>query len=304
MIEVIKPGLLDLVMDLGRPGFRSQGVPEGGAADALSLILANRLVGNPDAAAGFEFLLRGPCLRFPLGARVALTGARMEMRLNGKSVSWGRTLDIPVGAELESGPASDGVRSYLAVAGGLDVPLVLGSRSVFLPSGFGGFQGRALAEGDILTTFGQAVQRTGKLKKTGVQTCLRILPGPQLAGFSDDAIQSLTGAGFKVGAEASRLGLRLVGPALYYAQGDSASQAVLPGAIQVTPDGQPIVLGWDGPVTGGYPVIAGIIAADLPLLAQCKPGDPLKFCFVTFEQAQEAWRQQQKYLDGAITWED
>jgi allophanate hydrolase subunit 2 len=119
MIEVVRAGLLDLVMDLGRPGFRSQGAPEGGAADAPALILANRLVGNPDDAAGLELLLRGPTLRFPEGARlVALTGADVQARLNGVPAARGRTLAVPPGGELEIGQAAGGMRAYLAVAGG------------------------------------------------------------------------------------------------------------------------------------------------------------------------------------------
>ncbi|MEW6132674.1 MAG: biotin-dependent carboxyltransferase family protein, partial [Pseudomonadota bacterium] len=150
MIEVVRPGMLDLVMDLGRPGYRAQGVPEGGAADAEALILANRLVGNPERAAGLEMLLRGPRLRFPRGARLALTGAPMPARLDGAAVPWGQTFDVAPGGELELGTAQKGLRAYLALAGGIAVPPVLGSRSTFLPSAFGGWRGRALAAGALL----------------------------------------------------------------------------------------------------------------------------------------------------------
>jgi biotin-dependent carboxylase-like uncharacterized protein len=304
MIEVVRPGLLDLVMDLGRPGFRAQGVPEGGAADAPALVLANRLVGNPDRAAGFELLLRGPILRFPRGGRVALAGADMAARLAGNPVPAGRTLDMPPGGELQLGLAENGLRGYLAVAGGIDAPPVMGSRSTFLPAGFGGWQGRALRAGDVLPLGRAGASAKGILSVAGTKGVLRILPGPQLAGFADAALKALTANEFRVSADANRLGLRLSGHRLEYADGGwLASQAVLPGAIQVPPDGQPIILGWDGPVTGGYPVIAGIIAADLPRLAQFRPGDDLRFSFVTLEEAQAAWRQQQNDLDGAIAWD-
>lgn len=304
MIEVVRPGLLDLVIDLGRPGFRAQGVPEGGAADARALVLANRLVGNEDGAAGLEMLLRGPTLRFPLGGRIALAGADMQARCDGDPVPQGHALEIAPGGELELGSASCGLRAYLAVAGGIEVPPLLGSRATFLPGGFGGWQGRALKAGDALPVGAAGGCRKGSLSFAACDKTLRILPGPQLAGFADAALKLLTASEYTVSMDANRLGLRLSGPQLAYTGGEHASQAVLPGAIQVPPDGQPIILGWDGPVTGGYPVVAAIIAADLACLAQLRPGDSLKFAFVTLEQAQAAWRQQQDDLDGAIAWDD
>lgn len=151
---------------------------------------------------------------------------------------------------------------------------------------------------------GQATPGAGKLLEAPArQTGLRVLPGPQMTGFSDAAIKLLTQAEFKVSADASRIGVRLAGPALSYRGGELPSQAVLPGGIQVPPGGQPIALGWDGPVTGGYPVIAGIIAADMPVLAQSRPGDTLSFDFVTLEQAQAAWRHHQEYMNRAIAWD-
>ncbi len=197
MMEVVRPGLLDLVMDLGRPGFRAQGVPEGGAADARALILANRLVGNVDGAAGLELLLRGPVLRFPRGGRIALTGADMQARLNGVPAPSGRTLEVPDGGELELGLAKKGLRTYLAVAGGIDVAPVLGSRATFLPGGFGGWQGRALEAGDVLPVGMAADSRKGTLACAACGKTLRILPGPQLPGFTDAALKQLTASEYK-----------------------------------------------------------------------------------------------------------
>jgi biotin-dependent carboxylase-like uncharacterized protein len=302
MLEVLRPGLLDLVMDLGRPGFRAQGVPESGAADARALILANRLVGNADRTAGLEMLLRGPKLRFSKGGCVAVTGADMGPRVNGVPVPVGRTLEIPTEGELELGLAATGLRAYLAVAGGIEVPVVLGSRSTFLPGKFGGWQGRALRKGDMLSLAKMDPRRKGVIKKADGSSAVRILPGPQLSGFADDALRALTADRFIVSADSNRLGLRLSGPPLSYLGSELASQAVLPGAIQVPPDGRPIVLGWDGPVTGGYPVIAGVIAADLHWLAQLRPGDSVGFCFVGLEEAQAAWHEQRKALNEAIEW--
>lgn len=303
MIEIIKPGLLDLVMDLGRQGYRAQGVPEGGAANASALLLANRLVGNADNAAGLELLLRGPLLRFPRGGKVALTGADMGARLDGMPVPVARTVDIPPGGELELGLAEKGLRGYLAVAGGIDVPPVLGSRSTFLPGGFGGWQGRALRTGDVLPLGDAAISHPGMFFAAHWDGILHILPGPQLSEFSDAALSALTIGKFAVTPDSSRLGLRLSGPVLEYVGGELASQAVLPGAIQVPPSGQPTILGWDGPVTGGYPVIAGVISADLCRLAQLRPGDILKFKFVSLEEARLASLQQQEALNKAIAWD-
>jgi allophanate hydrolase subunit 2 len=146
-------------------------------------------------------------------------------------------------------------------------------------------------------------RKGGVISQAYGDDALRVLPGPQLSGFVDGALKGLTKDKFSVSSDASRLGVRLSGPALKYADGELASQAVLPGAIQVPPDGRPIILGWDGPVTGGYPVIAGVIAADLHRLAQLRPGDTLEFRFVSREEAQEAWVEQRNVLNEAIEWD-
>lgn len=303
MIEVVRPGLLDLVMDLGRPGYRAQGVPEGGAADFPALVLSNRLLGNPDGAAGLELLLKGPALRFPLGARIVLSGADMDAHLNGNLVARGQILDIPPGGMLEVGIAQRGLRGYVAFAGGIDVPEVLGSRSTFLQGGFGGWQGRALKAGDILPLGVTNVSRNGSFLQSWQLESLRVIPGPQLAGFDDSALQALTEGEYSVSPDSNRLGLRLLGSAMVYSGKELASQALLPGALQVPPDGQPIIMGWDGPVTGGYPVIAGIIEADLPGLAQLRPGEKVRFRIVNLEEAQSANRQTQETMNGAIKWD-
>lgn len=303
MIEVVRPGLLDLVMDLGRPGYRAQGVPEGGAADFPALVLANRLLGNPDGTAGLELLLKGPLLRFPLGARIVLSGADMDAHLNGNLVARGQILDIPPGGMLEVGIAQRGLRGYVAFAGGIDVPEVLGSRSTFLQGGFGGWQGRALKAGDILPLGVTNVSRNGSFLQSWQLESLRVIPGPQLAGFDDSALQALTEGEYSVSPDSNRLGLRMLGSAMVYSGKELASQALLPGALQVPPDGQPIIMGWDGPVTGGYPVIAGIIEADLPGLAQLRPGEKVRFRIVNLEEAQSANRQTQETMNGAIKWD-
>lgn len=291
MIEVLRAGRCDLVMDLGRFGHAGSGVPVGGAADPDALACANCLVGNPQDAAGLEILLAGPALRFPDGGVVALTGAPFDVRRDsGRDAPWHETLVLQPGETLTLGHARAGCRCWLAVRGGINAEPLLGSRSTFLPGGWGGHRGRPLATGDALTI--GRMKRPVKLMctepATPTGTELRILPGPQVAGFSDAGLLACFGGAFRVAAASDRRGLRLAGPRVGYAGLPIRSQPVVMGAVQVPPDGQPIILGWDGPVTGGYPVIGTVIEADRTRLAQLKPGDPVAFRSVTLEQARAA----------------
>ena len=286
MIEVLRAGLCDLVMDLGRVGQGALGVPVGGAADPAALAAANRLVGNDEAAAGLEITLSGPSLRFPLGGVVALSGARFAAtRSSGAAVAWNETLVLAAGETLSLEQAATGCRCWLALRGGLMVPYLMGSRSTFLPAGFGGHQGRALRSGDRLasnTWVGEL--RLLRARPPSSSECaapLRVVTGPQAGQFDDVGLAAFFSGSYRVGTASDRRGLRLTGPAVTHARAELPSQGVLPGAVQVPPDGQPIILGWDGPVTGGYPVIAGVIAADWPRLAQLKPDDMV--CFATIE---------------------
>jgi biotin-dependent carboxylase-like uncharacterized protein len=207
-------------------------------------------------------------------------------------VSAAGQIRLLAGDVLEIGAAhpvtKTGARAYLAFRGGLDVCSVMGSGATFLPGGFGGFQGRALRAGDALVVGNLPVSVQETLAAMATVGNIRLLPGPQIAGFSDVALTALCTRRYRVGADANRVGIRLLGVGLSYQGKELPSQAVLPGAMQVPPDGQPILLGWDGPVTGGYPVIAGVVSADLPRLAQLKPGDTVGFEFVTREQL---WRE-------------
>jgi biotin-dependent carboxylase-like uncharacterized protein len=302
-IVVRKPGLLDTVQDLGRPRYRQMGVPEGGAADRQALILANRLVGNADGATGIEFTLHGPTLVFPQGGVIALTGAQFEARRDGADLNWDETLVLPAGASLELGRALSGCRGYLAVAGGIELEPALGSCATFLPGGFGGWEGRPLEAGDALPVGTGRPLRFGRATGRDNAGPLRVVAGPQRGWFAESALVGLFGGDFVVDARSDRTGIRLKGPGLGLERAEKlGSQGVLPGAIQVPPEGQPIVLGWDGPVTGGYPVIAGVIAADLGRLAQFRPGDKLSFQALDPEEARAAWLDRQAGLDRSITW--
>jgi len=289
MIEVLHAGLCDLVMDQGRPGRCALGVPAGGAADPAALAAANRLVGNDAAAAGLEIFLKGPSLRFLLGGVVALTGARFAAtRSSGAALAWNETLVLAAGETLNLERAESGCRCWLAWRGGLVLPQVMGSRSTFLPAGFGGHMGRALRAGDRLASATQAggVRLLRARAPSGERDMpLRVVAGPQAGQFDDAGLVAFFAGDYRVGAASDRRGLRLSGPAVAHMRGELPSQGVLPGAVQVPPDGQPIILGWDGPVTGGYPVIAGVIAADMPKLAQLRPGDAVRFATIELETA-------------------
>ncbi|MGA9165731.1 MAG: biotin-dependent carboxyltransferase family protein, partial [Thiobacillus sp.] len=272
------------------------GVPAGGAADPAALAAANRLVGNDADAAGLEMILSGPVLRFPTGGVVALTGARFAAtRGSGAAAGWNQTLVLAAGETLSLGRAeAGGCRCWLAVRGGLAVPLVMGSRSSFLPAGFGGFQGRALQAGDVLPAGGRdgevrllRAHPPASLSGGGV----RVVAGPQANQFDDAGLAAFFSGSFRVDAAFDRRGLRLRGAAVTHRRTELPSQGVLPGAVQVPPDGQPIILGWDGPVTGGYPVIAGVVAADWPRLAQLQPGDPMRFVTIEVDAAQALARE-------------
>jgi biotin-dependent carboxylase-like uncharacterized protein len=289
MIEVLRSGLCDLVMDQGRPGHGALGVPAGGAADPAALAAANRLVGNDAAAAGLEITLSGPRLRFPAGGVAALTGARFAAtRSSGAPVAWNETFILAAGETLTLERPEAGCRCWLALRGGLTVPPLMGSRSTFLPAGFGGYRGRALQAGDELpsgvgTGDVRLLRAHPPVGEAGEP--LRVVAGPQAGQFDDGGLAAFFGSRFRVDAASDRRGLRLAGPKVSHRRAELPSQGVLPGAIQVPPDGQPIVLGWDGPVTGGYPVIAAVIAADEARLAQLRPGDAVQFATAEIEAA-------------------
>jgi biotin-dependent carboxylase-like uncharacterized protein len=208
-------------------------------------------------------------------------------------VPWNETLVLAAGETLTLAGAERGSRCWLALRGGLAVPQVMQSRSTFLPGAFGGHLGRPLRAGDILALgrlAGAMRLRRAQPPAAGERFAqrfapLRVVAGPQAGQFDDAGLAAFFGGVFRVAAASDRRGLRLSGPAVAHARAELPSQGVLPGAVQVPPDGQPIILGWDGPVTGGYPVIAGVISADLPRLAQLRPGDQVRFATIEVDAA-------------------
>jgi biotin-dependent carboxylase-like uncharacterized protein len=287
-IEVLEPGVATTVQDpFGRRHWRHVGVPAGGAADPWSARLANRLVGNPDGAALLELTLAGPTLRFTEPALVALVG-EMAATVDGMPLALGAARAVRAGAQLRIGEGRD-ARAYLAIGGGLIVEAILGSASTDLRSGFGGHEGRALRVGDRLahgTASGPGFRWAGS-QPTGP---IRIVEGPHRG------IEGLTQVGWRIGSEADRAGVRLDGPRLEAAIGEVPSMGLPLGAIQVPPDGRPIVMLADRPVTGGYPVPAVVIGADIGRVARLRPGDELRFASASLEEARSALRRAEKEL--------
>jgi KipI family sensor histidine kinase inhibitor len=291
LVQVLQPGPLTTVQDLGRPGLAHLGVPGSGAADAASLRRANRSAGNDDGAACLEVTLGRLALRFDCDAIVAITGASMPARLTTadgeqRDLSMDAATPVPAGSVLRLGASLAGLRAYLAIDGGFDVPPVLGSRSADLLSGLGQ---APLRPGDWLRAGrprsrpenrGSVRPRPSRppLAPPGGEVRLQAIAGPRDDWFSADAIRTLTSGSYLVTTASDRTGLRLAGPPLARARQDELpSEGLATGSLQVTHDGQPILLLADHPVTGGYPVIAVVIAADLASAAQLRPGQQVRF---------------------------
>lgn len=316
MIVIRKPGVLASVQDLGRHGHRQLGICPGGALDVLALTLANRLVGNADGAAGLELTMGGCELQFETDTRIALAGDDFQATLDGVPlwpcwsvpVAAGQTLRL-AGANAP-GVKKAGVRSWLAVAGGIEVPAVLGSRSTDLKAGFGGHEGRALRKGDRLPTGASRLDAAQRQHRAfGVRgpdwgpgeddgaISLRVLPGPEFELFTLAAREQLWGERWRITPQSNRMGSRLEGAELKRKRsGDMLSSGVIPGTIQVPPSGQPIILMGDSQTTGGYPRIGVVIRADLWKLAQAPLNGRLRLVQVDQPQALDAWAGQQRYL--------
>jgi 5-oxoprolinase (ATP-hydrolysing) subunit C len=295
ILEVLDPGLLTTVQDGGRTGLAGEGVTRGGAADRWSLAIANVLVGNPAGAAALELTLAGPKLQALRAVTVGLAGGIGGYVANtGLAVAPGATFTLQAGDTLHlDGPAT-GARGYLAVPGGIDVPEVLGSRSTALGAGFGGYAGRALTAGDRLCAGAPAGSLTAPPRRwpgdpTPTPGPIRVLPGPDAAYLDTEALDALLATPWSVSSSSDRVGLRLEGPPI--AGGpimELASRGVTAGTVQLPPDRLPIVLLVDHQPTGGYPVIAVTITADVDRLGQLAPGATVHFQATTPEAAREA----------------
>ncbi|MEJ8848914.1 biotin-dependent carboxyltransferase family protein [Variovorax rhizosphaerae] len=316
MITVLRPGILASVQDLGRHGHRQLGICPGGALDTLALTLANRLVGNPDGAAGLEITMGNCELRFETATRIALAGDDFSARLDGRRLWPCWSVAVEAGQTLRLGGANEtgrkpGLRTWFAVAGGIDVPPVLGSRSTDLKAGFGGCEGRVLRKNDSLAVGASALDEAQRTRRpfglrqpawaagegSAEPISLRVMQGPEYEQFLVAARAALWSDAWRITTHSNRMGSRLAGTELKRRRhADMLSSAVIPGTIQVPPSGQPIILMGDAQTTGGYPRIGVVIRADLWKLAQAPLNGRLRLLEVDAAAARAAWDAQQLYL--------
>lgn len=318
-LEIISSGPLTTVQDLGRTGYAAQGFQESGACDKYALKLANLLVGNPHESAGLEFTLKGGTIRFTAPEVIALTGADMRPEINKTPVPMFCPLQVDAGDVLTMGMAVSGLRGYLAIAGGIQVPPVMGSRSTNLKCRLGGLEGRPLKEGDILQSGAEAGRvcraetarmqglclddETGKwLSRSSTPyrimgdkciVMLRTVPGPQQEAFTKEGIRTFERSIYTLTADSNRMACKLAGPGIETVDGsDIISDGIVEGSVQVASDGMPIVMLADHQTTGGYAKIGTVISTDIPALAQLKPGDQVAFKLITPEEGIAACRKE------------
>ena len=294
--EVLNPGVFTAVQDLGRPGYMKYGTPASGVADRFSAQVANSLVGNPPGAALLEITLFRLELLTLNHLVIAVTGGDLSPTLNGNPLPMWQTFPVNKGNRIAFRMRKQGFRAYLAVQGGLSGKEFLGSRSVFVR----GLMGNVLQTGEILES-GNPVTQSIVLKKMPQEMVpafsdknpLRVILGPQEDRFTPKGIETFLSSEYRVSPQSDRMGYRLQGPTIEHSRGaDIISEPIARGAIQVPGDGLPIILLWDGQVSGGYTKIANVISADLDHLAQVMPGDRIHFMAVSLEEAHQALREE------------
>ncbi|WP_328745527.1 biotin-dependent carboxyltransferase family protein [Streptomyces sp. NBC_00285] len=278
-LSVVRAGALTTVQDRGRPGHAHLGVPRSGALDGPAADLANRLVGNRADTAVLETTLNGCAVRPRSAVTVAVTGAPCQVTVDGRPAAWGAPVLVPAGALLVIGSAVHGVRSYVALSGGITVEPVLGSRSTDLLSGLGP---APLTDGAVLPLGAPESLHTrvdvAPQPAPPAELVLRVTLGPRDDWFARESVRAFTSATFRVSSASNRIGLRTEGPALERVlTGELPSEGMVLGSVQVPPDGRPVVFLADHPTTGGYPVIGVVRATDLPAAAQAAPGTPVRF---------------------------
>jgi antagonist of KipI len=311
---ILKPGLLTTIQDLGRFGVQKYGVIASGAMDAFALRIANLLVGNEETEAGLEITMVGPEISFASTVLFSVCGGDLSPKLNGQPVPLWRTVYAPQGSVLQFGPLKFGCRAYLAVAGGLDVPIVMNSRSTYLRAGIGGYKGRSLQRGDYVPV-GSASSRSrnlqgmlareadgeaGAISKWSVapemlpsyssNPTVRVIEDGERELFDELGVSRFFNETYSVLPQSDRMGYRLAGSKLELKEKkEMISSAVTFGTIQVPPDGNPIVLMADRQTTGGYPKIGQVASTDLSLLSQVNLGGKVRFRSVTLREAQKQY---------------
>lgn len=293
LFRVIKPGFFTTVQDLGRHGFLKYGVPISGAMDGFSLRLANMLVGNDPADACLEVTMLGPELEALHEAQIAVAGGDISVQTNGQEAHMWQTLKVKNGDVISFGNVQAGCRTYIAVRGGINVPITLGSRSTYVRCEMGGVQGRQLKTGDCIDGFDDAQPMSFRLlvpqefvPEFSAEARVKVILGPQLESFSENGVETFLSNSYMVTIEADRMGYRLEGPIIEHREGvGMISDAILPGSIQVPPSGKPIITMQDAQTTGGYAKIAAVISSDLHILGQLKPNDWIHFQRTTLPEA-------------------
>lgn len=307
---VLDPGLLTTIQDLGRPGYLRYGIPPSGPVDRQAFVLANRLVGNPDTAAALECTLIGPSLEARAACLIAVAGAEMPVAINGREVPRWTAVRLNAGDTLRLGPAPRGVRAYLAISGGIEVPPVLGSRSTYLRGQLGGLEGRQLRKGDLLpigsppgppeAADGRRV-RAEFIPSYSAEPEVRVILGPQADRFTPEGMAAFLDGPYEMLPQSDRMGARLRGPRIAHTRGhDLISDGIPLGGIQVVGDGQPIVLLVDRQSTGGYTKIATVCSFDIGRVAQVRPGQRLRFRSISVNEAHAVLRAERARLDAAV----
>lgn len=303
IMKVITPGPLSTVQDGGRFGYMSTGFGSGGAMDLRSMRIANILVGNNENDGVIEMTMLGLSAEFTCSTVIALTGADMQPKLNGEEIPMYETVEVQAGDKLTMGAAKQGMRGYLAVAGGFDIDPVMGSQSTNLKVKLGGFQGRKLAAGDQIP-----LRREADLSQCGHNKCapendypqvavVRVMFGPQEDYFTQKGIDTFLSARYNVSGQSDRMGVRLEGEKIENKNGvDIISDGIAYGSVQIPASGTPIIMMADRQTTGGYAKIATVITADLHKIAQAKPGSFIRFRAVTEKEAVAALKEERSFL--------
>lgn len=296
------PGVLTTIQDEGRYGYEQFGMSPAGPMDGTAFRTANILVGNPEGESALEATVLGPTLRFDQDNVIAVTGADMAPALNGQPCPMYQAVAVRAGDRLALGAARTGCRAYIAFAGGLDVPQVMGSRATALQNKVGGYQGRKLAKGDAVGF--RAPNPVLPLPRTapvptpaGKEVTIRVVLGPQDDAFTEEGVKTFLSQPYTVSKDFDRMGCRLEGPVIQHkTDGNIISDGMVTGAIQVPTSGQPIIMLAERQTVGGYTKIATVISADLPLVGQRKTGDIIRFRAVSVEEAHRAWRETNREL--------
>lgn len=304
-ITVLNGGLLTTIQDLGRTGYQRFGVPTAGAVDARALISANLLLGNDRNAAGLEITLLGPTLRFDDPSVIAITGGDLSPTIDGTPVETCRAIPVRAGSVLSFGAVRGGCRAYVAFANGINLPVLMGSRSTYIKAKMGGLSGGKLQRDDVLPVqpCGYipyiAARRIEKPVWTADAVTLRVLMGPEDDAFTDEGIATFLGSEYRLTDQSDRMGCRLDGAKVaHISGGDIITDGISMGAVQIPSAGLPIIMLADRQTTGGYTKIANVISADMPLIAQSRPGDAVRFRRVEIEEAQRLCLEECAYFDA------